>query len=289
MLKSLLKILKPPGRKNQNDYILTGLPRAGTTLACKILSEQANVIALNEPIQWKGMTSTHDGLTLTRHAFTSFRNSLLLNGTAPSRVRDGQLTDNHFARNQGERQRVISREVIQFDKTLDHDFMLFIKHNSIFTLLLQQLSSEYKCYAIIRNPLAVLGSWNSVDVPVSRGMMRHLEILNPDLQKNINALNTLAERQMAILDFYFKQYLSLPSENIFRYEDIIDSQARELERIIQSPIISSEPLFSQNISTVYQRDKILSMGEALLKSDLSYRPFYTQESIEQLLAAYELQ
>jgi hypothetical protein len=120
-------------------------------------------------------------------------------------------------------------------------------------------------------------------------MMKHLEILNPDLQKKLNVLKTLPERQLAILDFYFKQYLLLPSENIFLYEDIINSQAKELERIIQRPIHLSDPLFSKNISTVYQRDMILTIGDALLKSDLSYRQFYTEESIEKLLAAYESQ
>jgi hypothetical protein len=36
--------------KQDNTILLTGLPRAGTTLSCNILNSHANVVALMEPM-----------------------------------------------------------------------------------------------------------------------------------------------------------------------------------------------------------------------------------------------
>lgn len=273
-----------------NAYVLTGLPRAGTTLTCKLLSEQANVIGLNEPIAWRGLRSHEEGVSRLEEGLAQFRHTLLTEGKAPVRGKDGKVTDNHFERTAGERKRVIRRAEVHFDKPLGQDFKLFVKHNSVFTQLLPSLVQRYPCFAIVRNPLAVLGSWSTVSVPVSRGTMRHLEVLNPEMQQQLDQIDGLLERQLFLLDFYFRRYAALRPEQVIRYESIIQTQGHCLEPLISQPYEAVTKLRSKNVGTVYDRAQMLRMGEALLKEEAHHCwVFYQRAEVEALYHLYEQQ
>lgn len=277
---------------DENDIVLTGLPRSGTTLATKILSDQENVIALNEPIQWKskktgGIKNRESAVKLTKASYASFRRSLLNNGTAVARVKDGKLTDNHYERTEGKRRKVINREVVSFDKPLSKDFKLILKHNSVFTLLLSELNAIYEYYAIIRNPLAVLGSWNSVNVPVSRGVMRHLEVLDPDLLTRLNSVQDVLAKQLIIMDYYFSQYSQLKEEQIIRYEDVIAKEGAILSGITKQNIVYNASLENKNVSVIYNPADMIAMGEQLLASDGAYWSFYSKSDVESVMDDYK--
>lgn len=272
---------------NSNDIVLTGLPRSGTTLTTKILSEQDNVIALNEPIQWKDSKTRRGAVKVARQSFGAFRKSLLHEGKAVARVKDGQLTDNHYERTKGKRRKVIQREEVAFDKILDSEFKLVLKHNSVFTLLLPELNDLYPYYAIVRNPLAVLGSWNSVDVPVSRGVMRHLDRFNPDLLRTLESVNTVLDKQLVIMDFYFDQYRQLDKSQILTYEDIIAEQGRVLSVITNSEVKYNSSLENKNVSVIYNPTDMITMGKKLLSSNGAYWDFYDKSSIEEVMSSYE--
>ena len=55
------------------------------------------------------------------------------------------------------------------DRHLTPGFDLVVKHNALFTALLPDLLSAFPVYGIVRNPLAVLASWNAVNLPVKQG------------------------------------------------------------------------------------------------------------------------
>src|SRR3979490_3315696 len=81
-----------------HEALLTGIPRAGTTLACHLLNKVPNTVALHEPIVF--------GPMLTRpvpeicEAVASFldstRESILTRGIAWSRHVGGIVPDNHI-------------------------------------------------------------------------------------------------------------------------------------------------------------------------------------------------
>jgi hypothetical protein len=60
-----------------------------------------------------------------------------------------------------------AREGIGVGKELDHDFLLVVKDPPMFTALLPVLAQRFP--TVVLNPLAVLASWNSVDVPARGG------------------------------------------------------------------------------------------------------------------------
>ncbi len=274
-----------------NCYILTGIPRAGTTLTCKLLSEQEQVAGLNEPIPFRNLQSRKDGLARTRKSFASFRKSLIQNGTAPVRGRNGQITDNHFGQAAGgNRKKVIKRSVVHFEQSFQPGFKLFVKHNAVFTLLLQDLKADYPCYAMVRNPLALLGSWSTVSVPVSRGKMRYLSLLDPEGHRALEQKKGLLGRQLFLLDYYFKAYSALPGQQVLQYEDLIGTNGSLLANMIGQPYHPKTALSSKNKSEVYPRDRMLQLGNALLEEEAHHCwAFYERSEVEALYTYYERQ
>lgn len=274
-----------------NCYILTGIPRAGTTLTCKLLSEQEQVAGLNEPIPFRNLQSGKDALDRIHRSLANFRKSLIENATAPVRGHNGQITDNHFERAAGgDRKKVIQRSVVRFDQSFQADFKLFVKHNAVFTLLLQDLQNDYSCYAMVRNPLAVLGSWSTVSVPVSRGKMRYLSLLDPKGQSALEQKQGLLNRQLFLLDYYFKAYDALPAEQVVRYEDLMASNGDRLANIIKQPYHPQTVLSDKNKGAVYPRDAMLRFGDALLLDEANHCwKFYSKSEAETLYAFYEHQ
>ena len=61
------------------------------------------------------------------------------------------------------------------DKELTVGSLLILKRPALFIALLPVLAQRFPCYAIVRNPLSVLASWNNVDHRVRKGHSRGAE------------------------------------------------------------------------------------------------------------------
>ena len=76
-----------------NDVILTGIPRSGTTLACFLLNTLSDVVALNEPLE--GLTARWRFHFLIRRRidrfFAATRRSIRTRHTAISKHVGGEL------------------------------------------------------------------------------------------------------------------------------------------------------------------------------------------------------
>ena len=71
---------------------------------------------------------------------------------------------------------------ISIDKELARDFFLVVKQPALFSALLPVLAQRFPCYAIVRNPLSVLASWNSVDHKVRQGHSSGAELYDEVLE-----------------------------------------------------------------------------------------------------------
>lgn len=267
------------------DMLLTGVPRSGTTLACKLLCEFPNIVALNEPMDRQFFSTPKDAESAIANHFKHFRRSLYFDGTALARTRDGQIVDNAFAENnEADRKRVINRSQVSFEKPLSADFTLLMKHCAEFTLILPALKDYYFLFALIRNPLAVLASWHSVNVPVSRGKVAKSARLNPDFHARLNELpDDLLTRQLFILSWYFEQYQQLPDRQVIRYEELIAMPAISLRKIVRNvPDTSFLSLQNRNANLLYKKMNLPLLAERLLQSEGAYWSFYDRSSVKDL-------
>ncbi len=281
MISGIRKIFSYKDRTNKGkDVILTGIPRSGTTLACKLLLEHENTIALNEPLAAELFKKGKPPLEVISNSFTSIRKELLKSRKAPVRAKDGKITDNAYSSGEKSRKRVLERSLVKFDKNLSPDFTLIMKHCAEFSLILPELTKQYDCYAIIRNPLSVIASWQSVNVPVSRGKVAKSKLFLTELHKTLESLDKLEEKQYHILNWYFSQFEKLPPENIISYEEIIASQGEVLSGITEQIRKSKNHLESRNDNPLYNKEKLTFIYKMLLKRGGNFESFYSKNELK---------
>jgi hypothetical protein len=292
-----------------SNVLLTGVPRSGTTLTCYLLNKLPDTVALNEPMPVRklGQFDHHDVICDAIDQFLEkTRSTLLKNGTAISKQVGGQVPDNPFANvypnfwhqlmnrlqrrrffgpsaEKGRRLQVTKGEIV-IKKQLSSDFLLCIKHPAAFTALLKHLTTRFCCYAIVRNPLPVLASWNSCQMPVRNGHSPTAELFDPNLGHTLTVINDRFTRQLYLLSWYFQRYYDiLPLENILRYEDIIASEGKALHTITSCASELHEALENRNKNPLYDRNLVHSLGTTLLKNDGAFWNYYSRASVEQLL------
>ncbi|MEM4724889.1 MAG: sulfotransferase [Candidatus Hadarchaeum sp.] len=273
------------------DIIITGIPRSGTTLCCSLLNKLENLVALVEP--WLGLRFwlSRDSGQACKHLeqfFKKTRRDILTRREARSLQIGGRLPTNPVEEqrdNNRLRKPIAKPGTIKITRKLSPDFWLVVKHPVPFTALLDELVHHFPTYGIIRNPLAVLASWNSVSLWVNKGRVPDAGRFAPNLKRALSCLTDRFERQVYLLNWFFEMYgRVLPEASVIRYEDVIASGGRALSVIVPEAAALNIPLESRNASPLYDASVICALGERLLKTNGAYWDFYSRESVERLIA-----
>jgi hypothetical protein len=224
--------------------------------------------------------------------FRRVRRRIRKEAVAISKHAGGQITDNAYGRPDAESRRksVLEKGKIAVRKELDDRFFLVIKQPGLFTAMLPQLAARLPCYALVRNPLAVLASHFSLGRPADtskRGStsaaLRYDEALR---HRMAEVERGSVEWKLGMMSWACERFASeLPGQNVIRYEDIVDSRGKALAVISPTAEQLDEPLSSRNLSELYDRDTMLKLGERLLGSDGAYWHFYSREDVEVLLSS----
>jgi hypothetical protein len=282
-------------KRNRRNVVLTGLPRSGTTLACHLLNKLPNTVALLEPIepsQFADLLPDREAIAdALERWYRKMRRRALKEGEVVTKHVGGEVPDNPFEGKQsGEelRQWLASKGRVRVGKDLDRAFSLVVKDPPMFTALLPILARRFPTFAVVRNPLAVLASWNSVDIPARHGRAPKAEVYDPELVRRITATEDRIERQLDLLDWWCERFEQcLPDGHVLRYENIVASGGKALATIVPAARGLNEPLSGRNANTLYDRKDVAEIGEKLLKSKGAYWRFYPRESVEELLARFD--
>ncbi len=188
--------------RHENDIVLAGLPRSGSTLTCHLINKLPDAVALNEPMSTRRFKDLPDNGAICdaiSRFLVSMRGSLEKSGTAMSKHIDGVVPDNPVAgeiSSDGLRKGEAILGEIDFAKDLPVNFTLVVKHPSAFAALLPDLAKRFSTFATIRNPVAVLSSWNSVSMPVRDGRAPKGEKMDPELQARLESIPERLDRQV---------------------------------------------------------------------------------------------
>lgn len=271
------------------NLLLTGVPRAGTTLCCSLLDRAPDAVALVEPMPVHTLPADRSEGVSAVHAFVrAARASLLRAGEAPGQQVDGRSPDNFFDGQRdvhGLRVRKVHLGTVRVDKPLSAGFTLVIKHNAAFAAMLPALAEDFDCLALVRNPLAVLASWNTVDLPVARGRLPAAERLEPALAAVLDAEPDRLSRQLLLLDWLFRRFAQvLPRARILRYEDVVDSHGAVLAEAsgIGMP---AAVLDNRNASRLYDPGACAGFAARLRADTGGWREFYGDADVEGSLEA----
>ena len=267
-----------------NTWLLSGIPRGGTSLCCRLAGELPNVVALSEPLNGPALAQPHDAQTACASiaAFVdATRTRILAERRAPTVHVAGRLHDD-MVRPPEEaaalRQRQGQRGDIPIDKPLTEEFTLFVKQNALFAALLPVLRPRFPCLALVRNPVAVLASWQTVRLPVQRGRLPAGERFDAALQTRLDAEPSVLQRQIAILDWFFAQYRAhLPATAILRYEEVVATGGQVLFHPLG--VAGQRQPLAPRVPPVCPA-QVAAIVAALLASDGAWRHFYRPDDVQ---------
>lgn len=273
-------------------------------MTCELLNLLPDIVALDEPMDVPSLTgrSQRAAATGPRSAppdpgpicddidrfLERMRESILQRGIALSKAVSGRVSGGKYAEASADgapRASLATLGEIRVDKRLSGDFLLLIKHTGAFTALVEALVRRFRVYATIRNPLAILASWQTVDFPGREGQHPVAEEIDPDLASTLAGLDDRVARQITLIDWFFERIAFLPAGQIIRYETIVESRGRALSAITDRAHQLDEPLQSRNRPGAYNGATMRELAERLLDTDGAYWDFYAKESVKKLVAA----
>ncbi len=151
--------------------------------------------------------------------------------------------------------------------------------------LKSKLSRRYETFALVRNPLAILASWNSIDAAYREGVIQPYvqPLADSDLLKRLAAISDRIERQVDLLEWHFDQYRpALRKAHIVRYENFVETGGGALAIIADSARTLDEDLESHNTNSLYDRSLIWELREKLIARRGAIWDFYAPKQVDQL-------
>ena len=279
------------------NLIITGIPRSGSTLACSLLNRLPDVVALNETMNVGELLALPDAESRVQAIadyFAETRRTIDRTGKAPQLQVAGSdgnmfLPEASTGRQSAKR----GSAMVDVGKVLPTGYWLALKHLNAFAALLPELQQRFDCLALVRNPLATLASWHTLDHPMGDGHMPVAEALDEGLARRLAGIDEGRERRLALLDWYYRRFTdSLGAERIQRYEDIMATNGGCLAQVLPSasdlPIVVREPLESRNESLLYGAAAEAKADAEALLEDRGHACWrvYEQADVKALLGHY---
>ena len=267
-------------------WLLTGIPRSGSSLCCRLADQLPGVVGLSEPIARDLSSAVGDAqaaCALIERFIERTRARAIAEGIVPTVHVEGRLDDDRVDRQAGEaglRRRRGEQGEIAVTAALAPGFGLLIKHNALFAALLPHLVTRFDCLAIVRNPVAVLASWQTVDLPVARGRIPAGEQFDDALRVALDGEPDRLRRQVAVLNWFYRQYdACLQTHQVIRYEELIDSGGEVLHRALGAAGAPGETLVSRNDNAAYAAVGAEGLLSALLDHGGAWSAFYAASEL----------
>jgi glycosyltransferase involved in cell wall biosynthesis len=278
--RSFMNVLNATSPRN---IILTGLPRSGTTLACSLLGQLPEVVALHEPMKPMQISDLSGSEFIDRVVafFDAMRQQIKTQGTAVSKSQAGRVPRNPLGDEviDGERVKTIDGTIISVGNVTTPRFDLCMKHPAMFTARLPVLAEVFDCYAIVRNPLSVLLSWSDSGMAHGNGHSPAAESHDGDLAALLRTFPDVLDRQIALLDYMFARYRDVLPDRTIRYEDVISTGGAALSAIVPAAHSLKEELSSRNHRLVAKNPHTLRIAHRLLENATACWFFYDRSDV----------
>jgi hypothetical protein len=262
--------------------LITGIPRSGTTLCCKLLNQRGDVMALHEPINPGTLApSATEAEAVDAIVQQIAQFDLAIEQGLPFTHGDkgGLNIDNPVGQTlkDGVRKVVAKRGEVQLPACKKDSYTLIIKQNALFTALMPELTKQFPMICIVRNPVDVLLSWLTVDLPVNRGHIPAGERFDAKLKVALSEPDCLT-RQLIIYQWFMQAFLNsgLP---IVRYDDIISSDGAILDKTFGWKATERAVLAVQERK--FDKDTLMTLEKAKTRLlALNCGDLYTKKEIE---------
>ena len=215
-----------------SDIIITGLPRAGTTLLAKMIDTMPDSVCLNEPLWHYDWAKQHgrqgpDAFARWLEEDLAEQRHHLLAGkpVMDRRLPSGEAVTNYFREHPTQKEARNRVGMVPFTREgLTADFTLATKHNILYLSVLDELVKRkaFKIIAIIRHPLGVIASWQTTPIPISRGELPAAMIYWQHMRELVATPMDLLEKQIRMYDAMCERlYAHRAQIEIIKYEELV--------------------------------------------------------------------
>lgn len=200
---------------------------------------------------------------------------------------DGRLADDHYAPAPGP-DGFRPQVAVQGERWLDRrkgGYAMVQKQAIQGVFSLGSLPGDLETWAVVRNPLATLVSWTTVDAGVAqRGRSAAVDRILPDVGNQLEQIPDIADRQVALIHRVYQQLADhLPRERVIRYEDIVATGGVSLSAMVPAAAGLSAALESRNLNPIYEPKTMMKLGEKLLDSEGAAWSFHRKAEVDALL------
>lgn len=140
-------------RHSSHEFIITGIPRSGTSLLCNLLHKQENCVVINEPSEIFKILKTQSIPWSLSCYYKNLRRNILLGNDIENKIKDGEIIQ--------DTKQVDERQSYRPEVTSD-SFLLGTKNTLAYISRLDHIRRAMPCVKIIaciRNPYQTIASW----------------------------------------------------------------------------------------------------------------------------------
>jgi hypothetical protein len=264
------------------DVILTGLPRAGLTVVSALIDSLPDTVCLNAP--WWQVDGAREMGNATAYSQWlkedfAWKRQLLLKQEAvtDARAADGApLLDGTYDKRMVEHASGYPGTIPFTRPGLGENFTLAIKHHTPYTIALPELVAlnHFKIIAVIRHPLDVISSWQTLNHSIAEGMLPIAEGYWPQVTRISESDGTALDRMAQIYEAFCQRYWELRDKiQIIKFEDVLANPAIVSRLLGGTQMPANAPLIERRVR-VRKRNEADAILEKL-KSSVFTRYFYT--------------
>jgi hypothetical protein len=268
--------------------LLTGIPRSGTTLAAALLDQMDDTVCLSEPadhVELKEHACDATAFAAALHDKLAETKRRLLSGLPvyDRRGEGGIRVTNYFDRPEPDgirRSTYEERPIARAD--LSPDLMLCAKHNALYAAALPALiaSGAFRVIAMVRDPVAVLTSWRSLNLPVSQGRLPAAMKFWPEMAQITEADEPLLTKQIRIYDLLCRRTHAVRNQvAVLSYETLVADSASLAKAAGRSISVDLQRTWQTTINAGSSGRASDGLGNAV-------RDVCTRERLTGLLAFY---
>jgi hypothetical protein len=245
---------------NENFFVISGIPRSGTSLISSILDEQENCLCFNEIY--------YDVRTLNVF-FMNMRKRVLRDKFVYNKLdKKGDYITSTNDENKNSIRKIIY-------KVSNKELKIGSKVNTKYLDKINFLLNKYKIMAMVRDPVYTLGSWNTKKLATTPMNKVENNKLHPHWQHITFNSENKVERQAEIREYYASFLWNLRKKiMIVKYEDLVDKTDETLSKIanyLKVNITYKTKLINYNLNNNYEKLNIIK--EAVKKYCCSRKCF----------------
>ena len=263
--------------KVEDNIVLLGAPRSGTSFLTSILHNPPSRVCLSEPREIDELTQSSNSPKEFVSGLLVFmeqvRDSIARGIPVENRIDPltGELAENYAVRSEKSSGNWEISSGFQWQSQNIpipmKKFQLLVKRNAPLVAVVDQLidCSDLTVLGMLRDPIATILSWRSLDLPISQGHLHAAELISSELRGLVTEPNLLL-RQVKILNWIFERVSTyVPMHAIICYEDLVDDPYSALAPTGLTISRKVSPLHSRNSSIYYDHSEVDRIWELIEK------------------------